>query len=151
MTTITGTVSTVIPPARAPGERVILSWMPDDEIPAAHRGDVMTHVARLSARHGLGPVAVRYFGPARPGRLHELDGRIVSRGDFYITAKHAREVPLGTTPDPATIGLHVGLRGQMLAHTIAHEIRHLIQGRDGLDGDERDADAFAAGYVLETL
>ena len=147
---LTGRVSADVRPSVAAGEMVPLSWIGDDRVPKDHRAHVRGHVRRLARRHGLGSVHVRYFGPPEPSGIHMIGDRFVDRGNFYWTAPDAGHVPLGVAPDdqPDTIGLHYGLRGQLVAHTIAHELHHLIDRRAGVVQDEAGCDRFAARYVL---
>lgn len=147
--TVPGSVLADIAPVE-PGTRLPLSWIPDGEVPKAHRQHVERHVRRLERRYGLAPIRVRYFGPARRNRLPYEDGdHFILYGDFYYVPKEPDRVPLGVTPedDSETIGIHHGLRGAATAYIVAHEVRHVMAHRRGEQVDERECDRFATRYV----
>lgn len=150
---LSGLVSVDIPPSPGPGAIALLSWVPDREIPGAHRAFVAAHVRRLARRHKLGTIRVRYFGPPLPSGIHEVRGHYVDRGDFHIVMPNEGEVPVGVAPEdaPDTIGLQAGLTGDVLVHVIAHEIHHVIARRAGRETDEAAANRFADRYVLRRL
>lgn len=130
-------------PTEAPGDVYALSWYPEDRIPPKHRAYVRRHVDRAARDLGLGPIRIRWFGPA------------IGDGEFYGEAPSEGVIPLGYTPEeqPMTVGLNKDLRGDMVAAVCAHEVRHVAQNllRAKLGEPERreeDADGFAAAYIL---
>lgn len=135
-----GRIRTLIEPA-AEGEPVIFSWVPDTQVPIAHRRYVRKHVERVAKRLGLGPIRVRYFGPQ------------LGDGDFYLVAPADGAVPLGVAPpdETPTIGLNAAIRGRVVLGTIAHECRHAWQYTTDFAPDklarELDAERFEARYL----
>ena len=147
---LTGTLPTDIDPSPGSGAVGLFSWVPDDEVPKAHRAIVAQHVRRLAKRHGLGELRVRFFGPPRPGPVHEIDGQLVDRGDFFWRAPDEDVIALGFAPEdqPDTIGIHHGLRGDLVEYVVAHEVHHVMRRRAGREPDEDAANQFAGAYVL---
>lgn len=133
------------------GERVRFSWVRDELVPRDHRRHVDHHVRRIARRHKLGEVRVRYFGPPTRNALpHEGERGWIWDGDFYMTARGSGRAFLGVTPEDAddTIGLWHGLRGEMTAFIVAHELRHLMARRRGETVTDAECDRFAQRYVL---
>lgn len=130
------------------GQKITRSWVPDDEVPKAHRAFVNAHARRLAKRHGLGDVRVRYFGPPRRNpQPMEVDDRVTNYGDFYVEARDVHNVTMALTPDDNTIALYHGVWGELVPFLVAHEIRHLMARRAGEPVDEAEADRFASRYV----
>lgn len=152
MTTIHGTVDDSIALSQRAGEYQLFSWVPDHEVPFGHRVTCGARLNRLAKHYELGPMRVRFFGPPRPGRIHELpDGSIADRGDFWCRATEDHQLLLGVAPDdqPDVVALHVGMAGfDLIAHTIAHEVRHVMQRRAGVAKDEDECNRFADAWVL---
>lgn len=130
-------------PIRA-GQILSLSWVPDQDVPLAHRSFVRRHVDRAAGILSLGPIRVRWFELARSGA-----------GDFPFVALRDDELPAGVTPHPGypmTIALLASLRGEAVVGVAVHEVRHVWQNllRERLAEEtflEDDAGAFAAEYV----
>jgi len=127
------------------GRLVLVSWVPDEDIPPEHRAWVARHVERAATMAGiLGDVDVVWFAPASDGL-----------GDIAIPADPDGRPPAGCTNQalPNTIGLLATLRGPIVAQTIAHELRHVLQqNQRALLEDaawiERDCRDFAVAYML---
>jgi hypothetical protein len=141
---IPGTQQANMAPSEARGELQYMSWVDDDDVPAAHRAFARRHVDRAARKLKLGHVRIRWFGPFVD------DGR----DSFWGVAPDADLIPAGVTPDnqPMTIALNAGLRGEAVAACIAHEVRHVAQDvalamLSDIDQRESDADAFAIAYI----
>lgn len=146
--TLTGWVSADVGQPTHVGQKILHSWVPDSQVPRSHRTYVEAHVRRLTRRHKLGDVRVRYFGPPRRNpQPMEVDGRVTNWGDFYVEARDVDHVTMGVNPDANTIALYYGVRGELVPFLVAHEIRHLIGKRSGEPADEAEADRFASRYV----
>lgn len=143
MTTIHGTVTADIPHSTT-GGYVRLRWVPLEEIPAEHRTLVSLHVDRLARLHGLGRVRVRYFAGATEDGAAAFSW-YVPAGGYVLLGNVSRD-------RPNAIALHHGLRGdELVAHTIAHEIAHLLQQREGWEHREEFPTAFADDYLRAEL
>jgi hypothetical protein len=152
------------------GEVVILRWVPASRIPKHHVQYVQKHVDRLAQENDLGPIRLRWFRPAeeRPLIVTRKNGVVVDvaevsldgaerpvagmvdgePGEFWSdTEEDGTPVAFVTKSLPNTIALYETLRGDELPYVIAHEIRHLVQNRDGLEASEADADVYGAYYL----
>lgn len=131
------------------GAVVLMSYVPEAEIPASRRTFIRQHVNHVRRRLNLPAVAVRHLGPPRWDRgevlVHEVNRW---HPTFDREAEPGMQRMLGAVTSPIlpwTISLHVALSGDDLVRAIAHELRHVDQlwGRARIPEDEREPDAIA--------
>jgi hypothetical protein len=161
-------------PAMSKGDVMLLSWVDEATIPAAHRGYVRRHADRAASRHNLGRVRIRWFALATERAamrvfqeaairaIRQLGVNIVDplppndifRDVFYFVAEADGDEPGGVTHPrmPMTIGLHADIRGPIVKAIVAHEVRHCaqIEARrllGNVAAMEADANSFALEYL----
>lgn len=114
---------------------VAYSFIPETRIPPEHVRFVRRHLKRLCREAGLGPVRLRWYGPA------------VGTPDFWLRIT-GPDILVGGMSGRAGIAILAGLRGDALINAIAHEVQHLTQTAD-MTLRERETDAEHAGHAYE--